>query len=157
MDKELDCLAKKIVARRIEVPSSSNTRCIKKFYCEIISILENDRTLKSLVSALNENGFNIKYGSLSKTLSLLKKTRGVKTSITITNEQQNITTLEKITTQATPTTEEAKNKFIEPSKKKRMTILHEGVNIEPPKRMKTLREIEEETEREQRENKRPLY
>lgn len=157
MDKELDALAKKIVTRKIEVPSSSNARCIKRFYCEIVSIIDNDRTIKSLALALNENGFNIKHDSLLKILRELKKNGGIKTSSTITNEQQNIVTPE-ITT-STPKIEESNNEqqTTEPSKRKRMTITHVGEDTEPPRRMRTLREIEEETEREKRENKRPLY
>lgn len=181
MDKELDDLAKKIAVRQIEVPSSSNARCIKRFYCEITSIIDNDRTIKSLALALNENGFNIKYDSLLKILMRLRKASDIKP---ITNEQKNIITRE-ITT-ATPKEEaqrnnltandsakkgeELANKYFKSDAQqmsdkynKKMRYVDENGNevqktdIEPPRRRMTLREIEEETERERRENKRPLY
>ena len=59
----------------------------------------------------------------------------------------------------TPKIEESNNEQqnTELPKRKRMTIINVGEDTEPPRRMRTLREIEEETDREQRENKRPLY
>jgi hypothetical protein len=156
MDKQLNELAKKIANRRKEITTATYKSCIKKFHNEIHLMLNDDRTIKSLFLALNENGFNIKYRSLQKIINS-EEIKYINASNTITNEQQNIIAPE-ITT-STPKIEESNNEqqTTEPPKRKRMTITHVGEDTEPPRRMKTLREIEEETDREQRENKRPLY
>ncbi len=91
MDKKLNELAKKIADRQIEVPTATYTSCIDKFYVEIISILHDDRTIKSLFLALNENGFNIKYQWLSKALKKLEKTNiDIKKSDIIIIDEKNI-------------------------------------------------------------------
>jgi hypothetical protein len=91
MDKKLNELAKKIAGRQIEVPTATYTSCIDKFYVEIISILHDDRTIKSLFLALNENGFNIKYQWLSKALKKLEKTNiDIKKPDIIIIDEQNI-------------------------------------------------------------------
>lgn len=146
-EETLENIVDKIIKTKTKNIYITNSACIKLNINDINNCLKQNgvkiRSTKSLFNELNEKGFIITYNSLVNYISRANKDNNINFA-PAKNSQKN--------SQSTESPKE--NKDIKLASEKPN---EEKTPIPQPKKRMTLKEIQEETAREQRENKRPLF
>jgi hypothetical protein len=125
VDEKLEILVKKIIKTKKDTLKITDSKCLKKHYAEIIDIIE-DRSIKTLVECLNENGFSITYKSMQSSLNRIGKKQQ-----TSQNQENNILSHDKI---ITPDNKKVPNvvtggKYMSLKEKAEAELLAEGLDL----------------------------